>query len=186
MAGPHEDNILHNLWLAGCLVYVIHWFLHSCSHLLSFLNSSFIHNALICFRNVSAFSIFSPICIGITYFAYVQQFSKKPWVLEGMVINSTYIHKKELDSILILEVVSLRYDNHCRNCRKITYKWIWMSNNVEWIDYKNGHIFHQHFYFYGNTKCLVFEYICRGGNIEQIIHLEIANTNNKINSKMFI
>lgn len=60
-----------------------------------------------------------------------------------------------------------------------------MWNNAEWIDYKNGHIFHQFFYFYGNTKCLVFEYIWYGKNIEQIIHLEIVNTN-KINNKTFI
>lgn len=60
-----------------------------------------------------------------------------------------------------------------------------MSNNAEWIDYKNGHIFHQHFYFYGN-KCLVFEYIWYGEKIGQIIHLEIENSKNKINNKKFI
>lgn len=110
----------------------------------------------------------------------MQQFRKKKNPKYWRNGNQFHLQpQKELDSILILEAVGLRYDNHCRKCRKITYKWIWMSNNAEWIDYKNGHIFHQHFYFYGNTKCLLCEYIWYGEKIEQIIHLEIANTNNK-------
>lgn len=80
---------------------------------------------------------------------------KNNFVLKGMMINSTYIHKKGLNSILIFEAVGLRYDNNCRKCRKITYKWIWMSNDAEWIDYKNWHIFHQYLYFYGNTVLLL-------------------------------
>lgn len=36
--------------------------------------------------------------------------------------------------------------------------------------------FHQHFYFYGNIKCPLLEYVGYEQNIESIIYLEIANT----------